>query len=558
MMTEHSKLPKEGTMVALYARVSTERQEREDTIESQIKCLKDFAEQQRYIVYDVYQDDGYSGELLDRPDLDRLRDHAEQKKFKAVLIYSWDRLSREFWHQAMLTEKFDELEIPIISIDNPQIADTPEAQLQRDIQGSFAKYEKGKIADRTRRGKLHKARQGIVITSRAPYGYKYIPKNKGGPKYTINEKEAKVVRRIFKMFTQKHMGIRTICGKLYQAGISTKTGRDVFSKSSIARIISNTVYIGKAYYNKHRSMKSHKSQPKKYVRRPNRKLILRPVKEWIEIEVPRIIDTKTFNKAQELLEIRKKHFRRPPKHSYLLSGLLICGRCGHRINSTPYRNGPYYRCGNTKKKLGTERRCDAKSIRAEGIEKIVWRKIEGLINNPSQVMRFIERIKSRQHAKAKAHKSEIDHIAARIRDIDDQEGRYYELYSEGEFNKEILKKKLEELHAEKRTLIAERDEIEGRLEDISALPVDFKPSQRLISECLKHLRQKMKDADFGRKQEILRLLVKQVIFDDHKVVIQGFIPIFSLKNGRLLSKSSGCYDHQQRRFRARALHDVDP
>src|SRR3989338_7663296 len=172
---------KEMTAV-LYARVSSEKQEKQETIQSQIAELRKFAKEKGYVIVNEYFDEGYSGEMLARPHLDRMRDHAREKLFQTVLIYSPDRLSRKYVYQELLKMELKKHGVEIIFINNPEKHDKPEDRLLEGIQGLIAEYEKAQIIDRTRRGRLYKARQGVLISSIGPYGYKYVKKNADGKK----------------------------------------------------------------------------------------------------------------------------------------------------------------------------------------------------------------------------------------------------------------------------------------------------------------------------------------------------------------------------------------
>ncbi len=115
--------------VAIYARVSSEKQEKQETIQSQIAALRDFAARKGYIVVDDYIDEGYSGEMLARPDLDRLRDDAAKKSFEAVLVYSPDRLARKYIYQELIRIELKKHSVDVIFINNPESNDKPETKL---------------------------------------------------------------------------------------------------------------------------------------------------------------------------------------------------------------------------------------------------------------------------------------------------------------------------------------------------------------------------------------------------------------------------------------------
>ena len=166
------------TTAAIYARVSSERQKEDHTIESQTTALRAHAEKLELDVPPewVFEDEGHSGATLLRPALEQLRDLAAQIHIDVVLCYSPDRLARKYAYQALLIEEFARVGTEVTFVNGPK-GDTPEDHLLLQFQGMIAEYERAQIAERTRRGKIHRARSGSVsVLSCAPYGYRYVRK----------------------------------------------------------------------------------------------------------------------------------------------------------------------------------------------------------------------------------------------------------------------------------------------------------------------------------------------------------------------------------------------
>ena len=167
------------TSAAIYARVSSARQKKDETIGSQTAALREHAAQSRLDVPEewVFEDEGHSGATLVRPALEALRDLVAQGCLDVVLCYSPDRLARKFAYQALLLEEFARAGVRVEFVKNGTRGDTPEDQLLVQFQGMFAEYEKAQLMERYRRGKAHRARTGSVnVLSGAPFGYRYIRK----------------------------------------------------------------------------------------------------------------------------------------------------------------------------------------------------------------------------------------------------------------------------------------------------------------------------------------------------------------------------------------------
>jgi len=192
------------TSAAIYARVSSARQKKDQTIGSQTAALRAHAEQNRLEVPDgwVFEDEGHSGATLVRPALEALRDLAAQGLVDVVLCYTPDRLARKFAYQALLVEEFARCGVRVEFIKNGARGDSPEDQLLVQFQGMFAEYEKAQLMERYRRGKAYRARSGSVnVLGGAPFGYRYIRKTpQDGARYEIFEYEAVLVAEMFRRY----------------------------------------------------------------------------------------------------------------------------------------------------------------------------------------------------------------------------------------------------------------------------------------------------------------------------------------------------------------------
>jgi DNA invertase Pin-like site-specific DNA recombinase len=181
------------TSAAIYARVSSARQKKDETIGSQTAALREHAAQARLDVPEewVFEDEGHSGATLVRPALEALRDLVAQGCVDVVLVYSPDRLARKFAYQALLLEEFARAGVRAEFVRGPR-GDSPEDQLLIQFQGIFAEYEKAQLAERYRRGKAYRARTGSVnVLSGAPFGYRYVRKTDlAGAAYEIIGYEA--------------------------------------------------------------------------------------------------------------------------------------------------------------------------------------------------------------------------------------------------------------------------------------------------------------------------------------------------------------------------------
>src|SRR4051794_27130554 len=231
-----------GVSAALYARVSSARQKKDETIGSQTAALREYAAAAGLAVAEqwVFEDDGHSGATLTRPALERLRDLVAGVGVEVVVCYSPDRLARKFAYQALLIEEFARTGTRVEFVKGPR-GDSPEDQLMVQFQGMFAEYEKAQIMERYRRGKAHRARTGSVnVLSGAPFGYRYLRKDAhSGARYEIVEHEAVLVAELFRRYADDGVSIAGLTRWLTVSQVPTRTGRSRWDRSVVWGMLRN-------------------------------------------------------------------------------------------------------------------------------------------------------------------------------------------------------------------------------------------------------------------------------------------------------------------------------
>src|SRR5271166_5327968 len=184
-------------------------------------------------------DDGYSGDILVRPGLERLRDQAAAGVIDRLYILDPDRISRKYAYQVLILEELTRCGVEVVFLRNPP-GRGPEENLLLQVQGMIAEYERAKIMERCRRGKQYAARHGSVnVLSGAPYGYRYVSKHEGGgaARYQVVADEARVVRQIFEWVGQERCSIGEVCRRLRRDGVPTRTGKSAWDRSVIWLIL---------------------------------------------------------------------------------------------------------------------------------------------------------------------------------------------------------------------------------------------------------------------------------------------------------------------------------
>jgi site-specific DNA recombinase len=292
---------------ALYARVSSEQQADAHTVASQVAALQDRVATDGLVLPEGMQflDEGYSGATLVRPALERLRDLVAAGVVDRLYVHSPDRLARKYAYQVLLVDEFQRMGVEIVFL-NREIGRSPEDDLLLQVQGMMAEYERAKIVERHRRGKLHAARHGVVnALSGAPYGYRYVTKHAGGgqAQYDIIPEEARVVQQVFAWVGGERLTIGEVCRRLTQAGEVTRTGKTVWDRSVVWGMLKNPAYKGTAAFGKTRQgpprsrLRAQRNRPLHPRRAAS--VVDIPSEDWMTIPVPALVDPEVFAAVQE-------------------------------------------------------------------------------------------------------------------------------------------------------------------------------------------------------------------------------------------------------------------
>jgi site-specific DNA recombinase len=390
--------------IAIYARVSSDQQAQAATVGSQVAVLKQRAEADGHVVLpqDLYVDEGFSGATLVRPALERLRDRAAEGAIEILYVHSPDRLARKYAYQVLLLDELRRHGVVTIFLHGPA-GQTAEDELLVQMQGMIAEYERAKILERCRRGKIHRARGGSVNPmSGAPYGYAYVRKSDDAPAtYSVLLHEAKVVRTIFHALVHEDKSIGAIVRDLNTQRVPTRRGAARWDRSTVWAMLGNPAYMGKAAFGKTeaiergallRPIRGKNTTP----RRAKSTYRDRPREQWIEIDVPAIVSRDVFDAAQEQLSRNKRLAERNGRgERYLLQGLTVCACCGYAfygktVSKSAAKGGEryaYYRCvGGDGYRFAGGRICSNPQVRVDQLDAHTWQSVRALLQDPSRLL----------------------------------------------------------------------------------------------------------------------------------------------------------------------------
>jgi site-specific DNA recombinase len=517
---------------AIYARVSSDKQKDENTIASQTAALRAFARERGFSVPDewVIEDNGYSGSSLIRPGLERLRDLAAEGQIEVVLVYSPDRLSRKYAYQVLLIEEFTRHHVETVFVRAPR-SDTPEDHLLLQFQGMIAEYERAQILERSRRGKRHRAQQGVVnVLCGAPYGYQYVRKSDGAPaSYRIIEDEAAVVRLVYECYTIQHMSIGAITRLLNERGVPTRKRISCWERSTVWAILRNPAYKGKACFGKTKLAMRQRITRRVRMRGHTvaRQSACRdqPREQWIEIPVPAIVSEETFALAEELLRANKRHAPRRTITPSIVQGLISCQKCGYALYRTSTRSSTrkiiYYRClGSDAYRYVGGRVCDSRPVRQELVDGVVWREVVRLLENPKLIQFELER-RLTAAREANPHKRREEALRRDLIRMQKGKDRLMTAYQEDLISLDELRQRMPDLRNREQLYLTELQSLHDQLTNRAA----YLHLAETLSGFLARLRTMAQTMDVTERQRIVRLLVKEVLVNDDTIVIRHSVPM---------------------------------
>jgi len=521
------------TSAAIYARVSSARQKKDQTIGSQTAALREHAAQNRLEVPEewVFEDAGHSGATLVRPALEALRDLAAQGCVDVVLCYSPDRLARKFAYQALLMEEFARAGVRVEFVKGPR-GDTPEDQLLVQFQGMFAEYEKAQLMERYRRGKANRARTGSVnVLSGAPFGYRYVRKSDhAGAAYEIIEGEAVLVAEMFRRYADAGASIAELARWLASQGAPTRTGKHRWDRSVIWGMLRNPAYAGTAVFGKTMAVAGSPALNRR-ARLEGRttpravKTVDRPREEWLEIAVPAIVTRDTFERVQQRLEDNKRFASRNTRVPSLLQGLAACSACGYGYYRTSTRTTSkkiyYYRClGSDDYRYEGGRVCSNQPVRADYLDTVVWDHITSLLADPAliraEIGKRLETARTCDPVTRQRHRLELE-LAKAAASI----AAMIEAFSEQLLTIDELRARMPHLRTREASLRAQIDALDAQAADREA----YLKLADDMEGFLAHLRGSAVTAAVQERQRVLRLLVKDVLIGPEKITIRHRIPI---------------------------------
>jgi len=487
----------------LYARVSTDEQARSGySLAQQIEALRAYAAREGYEVLEEVVDPGQSGASLERPGMDRVRDLVAGDGVYVVLAQDRDRFAREPAYHYLLRREFEEHGTKIRAL-NDRGDDSPEGELTDGILDQLAKYERAKIAERSRRGKLRKAREGKMVAGPVPtYGFRY---NDSRDNYIVDERTMTVVRRIFYLIGVEGRSINAVKLAFDREEVPTPNGAAYWSHKAIRDCVLEDAYkphtleeiselvtpevaarlnkwrcYGLWWFNRRKTRTRQISErgPDGISYRKQTSATEKPKKDWIAIPVPGSdISREWVEAARDAIKDNRITSSAGERAWSLSGGLFVCGVCGRNMTAVTTKRPNskryfYYRCPR-RAQDGAATCSQAKYHLAEEVESRVWNLVCSILTDPEQLRDDLERLIEQERQSVRGDpEREVRTWLDKLTEIDRKRSRYIDLAADGIISRDELKAKLARLEETRETAEKELKGLRTRQEKLEELQRD--------------------------------------------------------------------------------------
>ena len=499
-MTElHDLIP-----AALYARVSSERQDVDLSVAAQLRALRDYAQRNGYLVAREYVDEAESGRIADRPQFSRMLDEASKPEapFKEILVWKFSRFTRKREHAVAFKSMLRRRGIRVVSITE-QADDTPTGKLLEAIIESVDEFYSENLAQEVLRGMREAASRGFWMTTYAPYGYKRVYVQDGikkRPKLELNPPADAVVRRIFDMVLQGK-SILDVTKTLNAEGIPTTNGKK-WLKTTIHTMLDHEAYTGTLVW----GAKAKDGAP--------------PVR--VEDAHPAIVSKRDFQKARKLLASRapKKMNPRRASSPYLLSGLVKCETCGKAMTAAEAKSGryTYYICHSLLKRgKGT---CETPRLNAKSFEKLIVNEIRENVLTESNIRDLVKLLDEEMDGVAREQRDRLETIEEELEDVKKRLGRIWQVIETTDIEMADASERIRE-HRER------KEKLEIAAEEARALLSDrrqFLDSADTIAAFAAEMGEFLKSSELTETKAFVRSFVKEIVVKPGRAAIVYSIP----------------------------------
>ncbi len=493
------------TPAALYARVSSDRQDVDLSVSAQLRALRDYAAKNGYVVAREYVDEAESGRIADRPEFRKMIDAASRpdSPFKEILVWKFSRFTRKREHAVAFKSLLRRKGVRVVSITE-HADDTPTGKLMEAIIESVDEFYSENLAQEVTRGMREAASRGFWVTSRVPYGYRKLMVQDGARKRPTLEPDPEtspVVKRIF-CLAEAGKGILDICRTLNDEGIANPTGK-LWSKNGVHIILRNETYTGTLVWG---TKAKDKAEPVR-----------------VEKAFPAIVSKTQFRKVNRQMRSRaprKAHPRRVGS-SYLLSGLVRCHRCNRALSGQDSKSGQfsYYVCQSLMKRGSGA--CDAPRLNARRFEEMVIEKIRANILTEGNIRELVKLVDEEMDGVAKEQRVKLETVEAELSDVRRRLERLYNLVETTDMDINDFKPRIRDHRERQERLEATAEGARALLSQRRVVLDDVKT----ITAYAEDMSEFLNESELTERRAFIESFVKEIVVRPGNAVVRYSIPM---------------------------------
>ena len=493
------------TPVALYARVSSDRQDVDLSVAAQLRALRDYAAKNDYMVVREYVDEAESGRIADRPQFRKMIDEASRSDgpFREILVWKFSRFTRKREHAVAFKSMLRRKGVRVVSITE-HADDTPTGKLMEAIIESLDEFYSENLAQEVLRGMREAASRGFWISSHAPFGYNRVmvpdgPKKR--PTLETNPDTSRIVKRIFDM-AEAAKGTLEITRILNNEGIASPRGK-LWGKTSVHGILINEAYTGTLVWG---AKAKDEAEPVR-----------------VEKAFPAIVSKAQFRRVNQLMRSRAPRFSHPRRvgSSYLLSGMIKCQACKTPLTGRFAKSGQYayYVCP-TNIKIGNGA-CETPTLNARRFEEMVVNRIRSNILTEDCIHELVKVVESEMGGVTREQRKRLETIDSELADVRQRLGRLYNLVETTDMEVDDFKPRIRELRErqdrlecsaeEARAALAQRRKV---LDDVNA-----------IAAYAREMKDFLEESELTERRAFIETFVKEILVVPGDALMRYTVPM---------------------------------
>ena len=495
------------TPAALYARVSSDRQDVDLSVAAQLRALRDYAKANGYSVAREYVDEAESGRIADRPQFRQMIEEGSKPKapFQVILVWKFSRFTRKREHAVAFKAQLRRKGIRVVSITE-QAEDNATGRLLEGIIESVDEYYSENLGQEVVRGMREAASRGFFLGSKAPFGYTRVKVSDGvkeRPTLEVDESTAPIVKEIFES-SHRGNGLAEICKELNGRGITNRGRR--WKKNIVHYLLTNEAYTGTAVW----GVKSKDEKAGEPVRVEN---------AW-----PALVSRDLFDAVQQGLHQRAPTVQRPGRvgSQYLLSGLLRCGVCGKSYSAQGAKSGQfaYYVCSSLFRE-GAGACSNGRYLNASKVEDLVIEKVRERILTEETITELVTLVAEEIDNLAGEVNGRLTAINSELSDVETRLENLYQALETRQLPIEALSPRILSLKSRQDQLVAAREEAEFQLEQRRA----ELPTSQEIKGYVADFRALFQDGTFPERKALIRNFVQGIEIVEDEAFLTYTIPM---------------------------------